>query len=195
MDNKATGALIAQLRRRTGLTQAQLAMRLCVTAKAVSKWETGAGLPDISLLPALGELLGVEPGRLLGGELPQNAVSSGSMRNSVICYCPACGNLLVVAQRADVSCCGRRLPPLRPVRAEAGERLGVELIDGERVLTAGLPMEKDDYIPFTVWLSPDRVAVFRHFSEWEYRLRLPAYGHGRLIWYRTGPGKAYEQPL
>ena len=48
-----TGAMIKRLREKRHFTQAELAEKICVTDKAVSKWETGRGLPDISLLEVL----------------------------------------------------------------------------------------------------------------------------------------------
>lgn len=68
MDQKKIGAFIADRRRELGLTQAQLAERLNVTDKAVSKWETGRGLPDASLFQPLCDQLGVSLGELFAGE-------------------------------------------------------------------------------------------------------------------------------
>ena len=58
LDKSRFGAFVAQLRREKGWTQRQLAERLFVSDKAVSKWETGAGLPDTALLVPLSELPG-----------------------------------------------------------------------------------------------------------------------------------------
>ena len=49
MDSYVTGTAIRQLREAKHLTQAELAEKLAVSAKAISKWETARGLPDISL--------------------------------------------------------------------------------------------------------------------------------------------------
>ena len=68
MDNRKIGAFIAERRKAIGLTQQMLADRLGLTNKAVSKWETGDGLPDITVLPALAENLGVTVDELLAGE-------------------------------------------------------------------------------------------------------------------------------
>ena len=57
--------IIREKRREKGLTQEQAAERLGVTASAVNKWERGASLPDITLLPALARLLGVDLNTLL----------------------------------------------------------------------------------------------------------------------------------
>ena len=59
MDAKKTGTYLAELRRTRGMTQQEAADRLGVSNKTVSKWENGAGLPDITVLPALAELYGV----------------------------------------------------------------------------------------------------------------------------------------
>ena len=58
MDAKKTGTFIGMLRRQMGLTQAELAERIGVTDKAVSRWETGKGFPDLSLLQPLAAELG-----------------------------------------------------------------------------------------------------------------------------------------
>lgn len=68
MENRKIGAFIAERRKESGLTQQALADRLGLTNKAVSKWETGDGLPDITILPALAENLGVTVDELLAGE-------------------------------------------------------------------------------------------------------------------------------
>lgn len=69
MDNVQTGKLIAELRKRQGLTQQQLADQLNLSNKTISKWESGAGSPDISNLLGLVEALGVSVDELLRGEL------------------------------------------------------------------------------------------------------------------------------
>ena len=68
MDAKVTGCFIAQLRKELGLTQKELAEKLEVTDKAISRWETGKGLPDTSLLKPLAEIFGVSVGELLSGK-------------------------------------------------------------------------------------------------------------------------------
>ena len=69
MDTNATGRFIADLRRQKGYTQKQLAEKLMVTDKSISRWETGKGLPDTSLLKPLGDILGVSVSELLSGKI------------------------------------------------------------------------------------------------------------------------------
>jgi len=68
MDAKKTGAMIAQARHELNLTQKELASRLNVSDRAVSKWERGAGFPDVSLLEPLAAELGLTSAELLKGE-------------------------------------------------------------------------------------------------------------------------------
>ena len=68
MDQEATGRFIAQLRKENNLTQKELADKLGVSDKTVSKWETGNGIPDVSLLQPLCEILSVNLNELLSGE-------------------------------------------------------------------------------------------------------------------------------
>lgn len=72
MDNKKIGLFISQLRKEQGLNQKELAQKLSVTDKAVSKWETGRGIPDVSILQPLADVFGVTVGEILNGErMPQ----------------------------------------------------------------------------------------------------------------------------
>ena len=79
MDAKATGGLIARRRKEQNWSQGELAERLHVTDKAISKWETGRGLPSVDLLEPLAEALGLTVSELLSGreltpeELPKAA--------------------------------------------------------------------------------------------------------------------------
>ena len=79
MDAKATGGLIARRRKEKGMSQGDLAERLHVTDKAVSRWETGRGMPSVELLEPLAEALGLTVSELLSGreltpeELPKAA--------------------------------------------------------------------------------------------------------------------------
>ena len=68
MDQKRIGAFIAQCRREKNLTQIQLAEQLGITNQAVSKWENGRGMPDVSLLQPLCDALGISLNELFSGE-------------------------------------------------------------------------------------------------------------------------------
>lgn len=100
MAHYVTGPAIKALRERKGLTQKQLAEQILVSDKAVSKWETGKGLPDLSLLEPLAKALGVSVAELLSGEYPDQRQSGRqSAAQSVVCLsclrqcglCPGAG--------------------------------------------------------------------------------------------------------
>ena len=79
MDNYVTGAVIRKLRETKKLTQEELAEKLYVSSKAVSKWETGQGFPDISLLEPLAKALGISVIELLSGEDVRNRNQASNM--------------------------------------------------------------------------------------------------------------------
>ena len=67
-DQKKTGKFIAESRKQLGLTQKDLAEKLGISDKTISKWETGHGMPDVSVIPELCEILSVNSNELLAGE-------------------------------------------------------------------------------------------------------------------------------
>ena len=80
MDRQKTGALIAQMRKERGLTQRELAEQLHISDRTVSKWERGAGFPDVSMLVPLAEALGLSVLELLQGEQSAPCDSEGAAR-------------------------------------------------------------------------------------------------------------------
>lgn len=68
MDQKRIGVFISQCRKEKNLTQMQLAELLGITNQAVSKWENGRGMPDVSLLQPLCDVLGISLNELFSGE-------------------------------------------------------------------------------------------------------------------------------
>ena len=68
MDKKLVGANIERLRIQKGMTQVELAQRLCVSNRTVSKWETGGGYPDVTFFPELAKIFGVSIDYLMTGE-------------------------------------------------------------------------------------------------------------------------------
>ena len=68
IDQEKTGSFIAQVRKTIGLTQKELADKLSLSDKTISKWETGHGMPDVSVIPELCEILQISANELLAGE-------------------------------------------------------------------------------------------------------------------------------
>lgn len=85
MNENKTGVFISTLRKEKELTQAQLAEKLNVTDKAISRWETGKGMPDSSLLVPLANILGITVNELLTGEkISEETFSKKSEDNLVV---------------------------------------------------------------------------------------------------------------
>lgn len=192
MDPRMIGSLICRLRKEQQLTQRQLAEQLCVSDKAVSKWERGLGCPDVSLLPDLARLLGIELEGLLSGQLDSNEPLGGNMKNLNFYICPNCGNVVTAMAEAAVSCCGKKLPALTPQKASEGERLQVERIEEDYFISTDHPMKKDHYISFVALLTGDSILLRKQYPEWDLQLRLPAFAHGKLLWYCTQHGLFYQ---
>lgn len=83
MDNTKTGALIAARRKELGLTQKELAERLHLSDRTVSKWERGSGFPDVSLLEPLADTLSLSVLDLIEGERQEKTVTELTLRNLV----------------------------------------------------------------------------------------------------------------
>lgn len=180
MDQKKTGALIRMLRQEKDLTQRQVAQALAVDHRAVSKWERGLGCPDVSLLGALAGTLGVSVDQLLLGELTANDKDGGNMKRVKLYVCPTCGNLLTATSTAEVSCCGRRLEPLVPQKADADHACTVEEIEDDWYVTFSHPMEKDHYIRFAAYVSYDRILLIKLYPEQGGEVRFPRMHGGTL---------------
>lgn len=192
MDHTKIGELIFRLRREQGMTQRQLAQRLHVSDKAVSKWETGMGCPDISLLPELSNIFQVDLQQLLSGELDAREALGGNMKKTAFYICPACGNVITAMADATVSCCGLRLDAAVPQKAEGEDQLTVETVENDLYITSGHPMEKDHYITFVALLTGDSLMLRRQYPEWDLQARIPAFGHGRLLWHCSRHGLFYQ---
>lgn len=191
MDPIKTGRLIRTMRMEKGLTQQQLAEQLHVGDKAVSKWERGAGCPDISLLPMLADALGIGLEGLLAGELETNEITGGNMKHTQFYVCPDCGNIVTASPEAAVSCCGRPLAALEPQKAEKTHCLTIEPVENEIFITSSHGMEKEHYIAFLALLQGDSILLRRLYPEWDIQVRIPA-AHGRLLWYCTRHGLFYQ---
>ena len=103
MNSYITGTTIKNLRESRKLTQAELAEKIGVSSKTVSKWETAKGLPDITLLQPLAQALGISVIELMNGEHITNRNVSGNLRRCKFYVCPICGNIIHSTGNALVS--------------------------------------------------------------------------------------------
>lgn len=140
-DNYITGSVIKKLRESKKMTQEELAEKIFVTGKAVSKWETGQGFPDISLVEPLAKALDISVIELLSGECIQNRNRVSNMFKSKFYVCPVCGNVIRTIGEAMISCCGITLPPLEPETETCGN--AEQLATGSQQPTAGKELAAD----------------------------------------------------
>lgn len=194
MEPQKTGQLIRRLRLEKRLTQQQLAQILHVSDKAISKWERGLGLPDVSLLADIAGFLRIDVETLLSGELDTHDKSGGNMKRTRFFFCPTCGNLVSATADAVISCCGKKLSALQPKKAEVSERLSVEPMDGEYFVSSAHPMTREHSISFVALLTGDSVLIRRLYPEWDLQIRLPVLPRARLLWFCTQHG-LFEQQL
>lgn len=188
MDSSKVSILLKNLRLDCQLTQAQVAERLGVSDKAVSKWERGLGCPDISLLNELASIYGVEVETLLAGTITVNKELGGNMKRIKFYICPVCGNVLTSTAQASVSCCGRRLEALTAKEADDKHRLNLEDSDGEYFITINHEMTKEHYISFVAYTNSDRLLLVKLYPEQSPQLRFPIMHGGRYYFGCTNHG-------
>lgn len=183
MNHYITAATIKSLREKKRLTQAKLAQILGVSDKAVSKWETGKGLPDITLIEPLSKALGVSVIELMTGEQTQNQNVSCNLLRSHFYVCPICGNILYASGNAVISCCGVTLPPLEAEDLDEQHRVTIENVEDEHFLTVHHEMTKAHFITFLAWVTTDRVQLMKLYPEGNAQTRMRLRGIGRLYLY------------
>ena len=183
MNSYVTGATIKLLREERQMTQAELAARIGVSSKTVSKWETAKGLPDISLLQPLAQALGISVLELMNGEQIINKNISANMLRSKFYVCPICGNAIHSMGNALVSCCGVTLPALEAEEMDEDHALAVENVEDEHFITVHHPMTKDHFISFVAFVTSDRIQMVKLYPEGNAETRLQLRGMGYLYYY------------
>lgn len=183
MDNYITGVTIKRLREAKGITQSALAGMIGVSPKAVSKWETAKGLPDITLIEPLSKALGVSVMELMSGDTVINKNISSNMLRSKFYVCPMCGNVIHTTGEALVSCCGITLIPLEPEESDEEHNIEIEKVEDEYYVTVAHPMTKAHFISFMVHITTDRVQLQKFYPEGNAETRLSLRGRGYLYIY------------
>ena len=183
MDTYVTAATIKQLREAKGLTQAELAERIGVSSKAVSKWETAKGLPDITLLEPLAAALDVSVMELMSGQTISNKNVSCNMLRSKVYVCPICGNIIHSAGESVISCCGILLPALEAEEIDESHAVSIENVEDEQFVTVHHDMTKSHYISFVAYVTSDRFWMTKLYPEGNAETRFPFRGRGYLYIY------------
>ena len=183
MNTYVTGSTIKTLREGRNMTQAELAERIGVSSKTVSKWETAKGLPDISLLQPLAEALGISVIELMNGQPIVNKNIPANLLRGQFYVCPLCGNILHSTGSALVSCCGITLPPLEAETPDDDHGITVESVEDEHFVTIHHPMTKAHFISFIAFVTSDRLQLVKLYPEGNAETRLQLRGMGHLYYY------------
>lgn len=188
MDQYVTGAVIRELREKNHLTQAELAEKLSVSDKTVSKWETAKGYPDISLLEPIARVFDISVTELLSGNTISNLNVSANMLRSKFYVCPVCGNILHSMGEAAISCHGVMLTPARPEETDENHMIFIERVEDEYYVRIEHDMTKKHYISFIAAYSPDRLQMVKLYPEGEAETRFKTSGVKKIFFYCNRDG-------
>lgn len=178
-----TGDTVKTLREKRKITQKELAEIIHVSDKTISKWETGKGLPDISMIDELAKALGVSITELLTGDLRVNENLSANMKKVHFYICPICGNVITAVGQGSFSCCGITLPEQEAEPFGESHLISVETVDDEYYVTCGHPMKKEHYISFIAYVTSGGLEIAKLYPEQDISLRFRKKGHGFIYAY------------
>ena len=174
MNAEKTGNLIRSLRIKKGLTQKELAHMICVTDKAVCKWEKGRGCPNITLISQLSKVLGVDIQSILQGYLDKNKKIGENMNHLKFYKCPTCGNLVTSIKSVELSCCGNKLSPVSAkTRSEPEYQPVIQEFDGQYSIKFNHPMTKSNYISQVIVVRYDQIMTVNLYAESEAIITIP----------------------
>lgn len=188
MNQYVTGAVIKEMREQKGMTQAELAEKLFVSDKTVSKWENGKGYPDISLLESIAGVFGISVMELLSGQTVSNVNVSANMMRSKFYVCPVCGNAIHSMGEAVINCHGVMLTPAQAEETDERHMVFIEGVEDEYFVRVEHGMTKEHYISFMAALSPDRVQMVKLYPEGNAEARFQMRGVRQIVFYCNRDG-------
>ena len=183
MNQYVTGSTIKRLREEKRMTQLQLAEKLNVSDKAVSKWETSRGYPDISMIEPLASALGVSVIELMSGENVVNTNRGFNMLRSKFYVCPICGNVIFGSGEAVVSCHGVRLLHLEAEDADENHTVSIEKMEDEYYVSLPHEMSKTHYISFFAAVKDSSCELVKLYPEGDAAARFKIRGARYLYYY------------
>ena len=188
MNQYVTGAVIRKLREKKHLTQSELAGKLCVSDKTISKWETAKGYPDISLLEPLAKVFGVSITELISGNEVSNVNVSANMMRSKFYVCPVCGNIIHCMGEAVVNCHGVLLTPSEAEETDEDHKIFIERVEDEYYVRIEHDMTKTHYISFVAALSSDHIRMVKLYPEGNPEARFKISGVKKIFFYCNRDG-------
>ena len=188
MDQYVTGNTIKMLREKNKMTQLMLADKLGVSDKTVSKWETGKGYPDITLLEPIAEAFQISVTELISGNTIQNANVSANMLRSKFYVCPVCGNVIHSMGEAVIQCHGIVLNVLEAEAADEAHNVSIERVEDEYFVKVDHAMTKDHYISFMAAVSSDTLQMVKFYPEWNAEARFKISCVRKILFYCNRDG-------
>lgn len=188
MNQYVTGAVIKKLREKNNMTQCQLADKLLVSDKTISKWETGKGYPDITLLEPIAEAFSVSITELISGDEIKNTNVSANMMRSLFYVCPVCGNVIHSMGEAAVHCHGVLLKPAQAEQTDENHKIFVERVEDELFVEIEHEMTKTHYISFVATMSSDRIQIVKLYPEGNASARFSLSGVKKVFFYCNRDG-------
>lgn len=194
MDLCKNGKLLCDLRKSIGMTQKQIADKLGIVPKTVSKWETGHGFPDISTVSALADILGVSEKTILSGNLNQNSEESGNMKGTKFYVCPDCGSIMQGIGNCQIICCGKQLEALKSKNTDDEHLIKISEIEDDYYIEFDHEMTKEHYICFAAYIRFDRILTIKLYPEQDSSVRFPKMYGGKFYFFCNKHG-LYEIKL
>ena len=195
MNQYVTGTVIRKLREKNNMTQLQLAERLSVSDKTVSKWETGKGYPDITLLEPIAEVFRISVTELISGNTIQNENVSANMLRSKFYVCPICGNVIHSMGEAAIQCHGVLLSSLEAEMTDERHMIFIERVEDEYYVRIDHNMTKEHYISFIAAASSDGLQLVKLYPEGSAEARFKIRGVKRVFFYCNRDGLFSIDPV
>lgn len=188
MNQYVTGTVIKELREKCKLTQAELAAKLNVSDKTISKWETAKGYPDISLLEPIAKIFGISITELISGNAVSNVNVSANVMRSKFYVCPVCGNIIQSMGEAVIHCHGVLLTPCQAEETDENHKIFIERVEDEYYVRVEHDMKKEHYISFIAGLSTDKIQMIKLYPEGNAEARIKINGVKKILFYCNRDG-------
>lgn len=188
MNQYVTGAVIKELREKNHMTQVELAEKLCVSDKTISKWETAKGYPDISLLEPIARVFGISITELISGNAVSNVNVSANMLRSKFYVCPVCGNVIHSMGEAVIHCHGITLAPCQAEETDENHMIFIERVEDEYYIRIDHDMTKEHYISFVAGLASDKIRMIKLYPEGNAEARIKINSVKKILFYCNKDG-------
>ena len=195
MNQYVTGAVIKELREKYHFTQAELAEKLNVSDKTVSKWETAKGYPDISLLEPIAKVFGISVTELISGNAISNVNISANVMRLKFYVCPVCGNIIHSMGEAVIQCHGIILKPCQAEETDENHMVFIERVEDEYYIRIEHDMTKQHYVSFIAGLASDKVQMVKLYPEGNAEARLKINGVRKICFYCNKDGLFSVTPV